>query len=188
MAYQYLPGVAFVFQVVQIVSALHAVGIVHYDIKCDNLLLSAAETDQDAPSVRQSDTDTPGNRQGSQPTPSGTSPNCISDVSASQIVLADFGEAIVFHNKDDAYTHRNRGTELFNSPEMLMLAVGAHNRTHADFDRRKNKGAGFKHDVWSLGCTLYELLTGLVLFEDEVSGPSIAMEVAFVHWCFILAS
>ncbi|GBF97946.1 hypothetical protein Rsub_10619 [Raphidocelis subcapitata] len=66
-----------------------------------------------------------------------------------------------------AFTARHRGSAAFMSPEMHMLGSGTHAREHAHYDRRRLRGAGPPHDVWSLGCCLYELLVGAPLFADE---------------------
>lgn len=41
------------------------------------------------------------------------------------VVLADFGEARAYRSAAEAFTARNRGTEVFKSPEMLMLNMPA---------------------------------------------------------------
>ncbi|MEW5312513.1 MAG: hypothetical protein WDW38_004143 [Sanguina aurantia] len=38
-----------------------------------------------------------------------------------QAVLADFGEARAYKNAAEAFTARNRGTEVYKSPEMLLI-------------------------------------------------------------------
>lgn len=62
-----------------------------------------------------------------------------------------------------AITNRVRGTDVFKSPEMLLLG-GAHDRM--DGDRRRRRGVGPASDVWSLGCLLFELVTGQHLVTD----------------------
>ena len=56
---------------------------------------------------------------------------------------------------------RNRGTECMRSPEMLL----------ATSNPTAEQQAGLEHaasDVWALGCLLYELVTGAVLFPNEL--------------------
>ena len=63
-------------------------------------------------------------------------------------------------------TTRPRGTDFMKSPEMLANGHLVLNRGRADFDRRKHDGAGVASDMWSLGCLLYHLVFGEMLFFD----------------------
>eukprot|EP00928_Gymnodinium_smaydae_P037382 TRINITY_DN2595_c0_g1_i1.p1 TRINITY_DN2595_c0_g1~~TRINITY_DN2595_c0_g1_i1.p1 ORF type:complete len:3301 (-),score=452.63 TRINITY_DN2595_c0_g1_i1:143-9151(-) len=84
------------------------------------------------------------------------------------IALADFGESRMFTSMDELDT-RNRGTELIKCPEMLVIESFG-KREGSRFDRRKRVGTDHSADIWSLGCLLFELLTGRFLFGDEDIG------------------
>jgi serine/threonine protein kinase len=146
------------------VARLHAAGVVHCDIKGDNVLLPGGY--DPAAAVAGS-----GGVTGSSTTATTATSSSSGSGSGSSgpgVVLADFGDALRLAGDAHASSQRHRGTELFSSPEMLLLHAGRQHAAHAQHDRRRHRGVGAPHDVWSLGCTLYELLTGSVLFEDEV--------------------
>jgi serine/threonine protein kinase len=65
----------------------------------------------------------------------------------------------MFVNEEDEIDMRNRGTEYIKSPEMLMLTIAA-KKENDKYDRRRKVGTTRLSDIWSLGCLLFELLTG----------------------------
>ena len=68
---------------------------------------------------------------------------------------------------------RNRGTECMRSPEMLLATSCPGTPTSAH-------SGGCQHtasDVWALGCLLFELVTGSVLFPNELDWPKFFITV-----------
>lgn len=120
----------------QVVSALQLLAshaVVHFDLKCANVLIEPL----------------PGVRDGELWAPVGTAlHSAISGAAAAlttpaapgaveagcvpfRCVIADFGEARAYRSAAEAFTARNRGTEVFKSPEMLMLNTAGRASTSA---------------------------------------------------------
>ena len=136
-------------------------GVVHFDLKCDNILLNplddASEDDFWRGTCSEGKKFLPRKKKGSMKL-------------SFKVVLGDFGESVIFpggrEGAEGGSTLLARGTDAFKSPEMLM--VGGASQVHQrGYDRRRYQGAGAASDVWSLGCLLFELFTGKMLFSDN---------------------
>jgi serine/threonine protein kinase len=63
-----------------------------------------------------------------------------------QISLADFGSFV----EDGEYYDIQFGTRYYRSPENLLIGKSS-----------------YPNDIWALGCTFYEMLTGYILFDPD---------------------
>ena len=110
----------------------HRPSIIHRDIKPANILLEWPELDiETIRSLKKKGAD--------------LSPEELPDIDTAGIRLADFG--IARHVRDSMSKYRNSsdtsGTKLYMSPEQI-----------------RGKGVDIRSDLYSLGATLYELLSG----------------------------
>lgn len=92
---------ATLLQVVDALAVLAEDAVVHFDLKAANVLVEPHAGVRD------------GQLWGPAPPPPCDPPFSV--------VLADFGEARAYRNSEEAFTARNRGTEVYKSPEMLMM-------------------------------------------------------------------
>ena len=139
---QLLPVYVDVFsQIASAVAELHAMGVSHYDLKADNILLASED----------------GKKEGQQ------------EHRKIHVRLADFGESLFVPgcHARDTFNKRDRGTECIKSPEMLTVC-NVSRRDGGDADRLRQAGTNSQSDVWSLGCLLFEILTGMYLFDEQV--------------------
>ena len=103
-------------QVVQALQLLARDSVVHFDLKCGNVLIDPR------PGVKDSELWNPLAAQTAGAVRQ--SPRAAAAMAVMvpfEAVLADFGEARSYRSAEEAYTVRNRGTEVYKSPEMLML-------------------------------------------------------------------
>ena len=167
--------------VLDAVIAMSDAGVVHYDIKCDNVLI-VPDPEHVSRGVDIFDFEYHGVDCQSMPFSV-----CIADFGESKVLQKDADsrtaseaarlstvglptEPVAPHSKSESHqgrnTVRNRGTEFIKAPEMLLIA-NAERRNHQQYDRRKEQGAGRSADVWGVSCLLYELLADEYLFRDD---------------------
>lgn len=194
---------ALLAQVVEVMATVAAHNVVHFDLKCANVLV------EPLPGVKDRELWAPADAFGIAAAPGAAeeeaAASSVEGAAGARLpspaaaprppfrcVLADFGEARAYRSAAEAFTARNRGTEVFKSPEMLMLnnhhtsssggGAGAGDRPGQPQQPQQQPAAvlgraGLASDVWSLGCLAYELLTGSVLFGGDYA--SVTHRVAF---------
>eukprot|EP00792_Barthelona_sp_PAP020_P004693 TRINITY_DN2288_c0_g1_i1.p1 TRINITY_DN2288_c0_g1~~TRINITY_DN2288_c0_g1_i1.p1 ORF type:complete len:1279 (-),score=289.18 TRINITY_DN2288_c0_g1_i1:51-3611(-) len=125
--------------IVQAVLNMTKRGVVHYDLKCDNILLNV-----------------------STPIPSKNFYQPADNIPKFNVRIGDFGEALPINASPTIYS-RVRGTECIRPPEIL----NADNFLYEKDRDRRVKFSHSKSDIWALGCLLYELFTTEFLFSGE---------------------
>eukprot|EP00931_Biecheleriopsis_adriatica_P056609 TRINITY_DN33547_c0_g1_i2.p1 TRINITY_DN33547_c0_g1~~TRINITY_DN33547_c0_g1_i2.p1 ORF type:complete len:961 (-),score=175.95 TRINITY_DN33547_c0_g1_i2:103-2985(-) len=168
----HLPVLLAVFkQILKAVALLHKNDIVHYDLKCENIMIemprhetNAAVADPAKHAAPEKDSAGESQEDHGSPVPPLLTESAHNDGFVPRIALVDFGESRMMANADDLDL-RNRGTELTKGPEMLELDRVGKRDNHVH-DRRRRIGTDKSSDIWSLGCLFFEVMTGRYLFLD----------------------
>lgn len=149
-----------------IVQHVHNCDIAHFDIKCENFIVRTNESTLEQKfsndEVLNVENMLNSHKKGS----------C-----SGHIFIADFGESVYQESSlSTDKPFKSRGTLTIQSPEMIALTEKTDSsRKNQKSFARPNK----KSDIWSLGCMLYELLTGEYLFYEK-SWPEL-----FVNFCMV---
>ncbi|KAG1675247.1 hypothetical protein FOA52_016278 [Chlamydomonas sp. UWO 241] len=117
---------AVLLQVVRALQLLSRDAIVHFDLKCSNVLIEPHDGVRDGQLWNPLGWTATGGGGGGDQVDSGAAAATATAAAAApqppfDTVLADFGEARSYRSEAEAFTVRNRGTEVYKSPEMLML-------------------------------------------------------------------
>eukprot|EP00971_Amphidinium_carterae_P089029 1762203-Amphidinium_carterae.1 len=114
-----LPALLAVFhQVLRAVQLLHSRGIVHYDLKCDNIMLDGLASE--ALDSRLAPASSHQHASELHSSLSGTLDWSTLSTGVPRIAVVDFGESLMLADDSQVDT-KNRGTELVKCPEMLEL-------------------------------------------------------------------
>jgi len=120
-------------------AGLHAVGIIHRDVKCSNLLLFPAD---DLPPP---------------PTPPARPPTSDAELAGYDLRLSDLGVARETVVGEAAAARTFYGTPLYLSPEMLGVQGLGGGRRPRPTTAGGRPGYGTPTDMWSAGVVAYEL-------------------------------
>ena len=126
-------------ELTSIVQYIHEQGVVHFDLKCENVLLRGVPSFQSLITAYRTHT--------------------LSGL----ICITDFGESInVYANTPNTTLDRCRGTLPIQSPEMLCISQHTNTTnttsTTSILSQLLSESPSYTSDIWSLGLMLHELL------------------------------
>lgn len=136
----------FAHQILTSVAHIHAYGIVHTDLKPENVLLSSSTTSAIMGNVSPTTGQRRVRERSTHPSTSKRNYGAPKRLENTDVTLIDFGSAVF----DDEYHSSVVSTRHYRAPEIIF-----------------GTGWSFPCDLWSIGCVLVELCTGRVLFETR---------------------